>query len=331
MDQELTLICGDAVEEMRKFPDESATLVVADPPYNLNKDYGNNQDKLAFDEYLDFSRRWLAEAKRILKSDGTIYVFMGMRYVSFVYAILEQELKMNFNSWITWYYTQGIGKTKGFSPRHDDVLMFTKDPKRFVFNLDAVRVPQKYYRSINNMRGANPGNVWEFSHMHYCNKNRRKHPTQKPEALYERMILASSNEGDLVLDPFVGSGTLLRVCQQTKRRGVGIEINPAYADAARARLAEPFRGFDSVDARMKRVPNDLNDPETRIAYARNHIEWFLKNHPDAIEEFLNDVETKYASKLADAEVWELAALREKAILAKKGAEISCNSLVDLIN
>lgn len=158
-----------------------------------------NSSKRSFD---DFYR----EAKRILRPDGTIYVFMGMRYVSFVYAILEQELKMNFNSWITWYYTQGIGKTKGFSPRHDDVLMFTKDPKRFVFNLDAIRVPQMYYRSINNIRGANPGNVWEFSHMHYCNKNRRKHPTQKPEALYEKMILASSNEGDLVLDPFVGSG-----------------------------------------------------------------------------------------------------------------------------
>lgn len=82
---------------------------------------------------------------------------------------------------------------------------------------------------------------------------------------------------------------------------------------------------------MKRAPNDLNDPEKRVAYVRNHIEWFLKNHPDAVEEFINDVESKYASKLAVAEVWELAALREKAILAKKSAEIPCNSLVDLIN
>ena len=200
MDKGLKLICGDSLIELKKIPDKSIDLIVTDPPYNLSKDYGNNQDKLEFDEYLDFSRKWLFEAKRVLKDDGTIYVFMGMKYISYIYNILEQELGMYFNSWITWFYTQGIGKTKGYSPRHDDILMFTKSSKKFTFNLDTIRVPQKYYRSVNNMRGANPGNVWEFSHMHYCNKNRKKHPTQKPEGLYERMILASSNEGDTILD-----------------------------------------------------------------------------------------------------------------------------------
>jgi len=297
MDKELKAICGDAIEELSKLPDKSVRLIVTDPPYNLNKDYGNNQDKLEFEEYLDFSRAWLKEAKRVLTDDGTLYVFMGMRYISYVYTILEQELGMHFNSWITWYYTQGIGKTKGFSPRHDDILMFTKHPKKFVFNLDAIRVPQKYYRSVNNMRGANPGNVWEFSHMHYCNKNRKKHPTQKPEGLYERMILASSNEGDLVIDPFVGSGTLLRVCQQTNRRGIGIDINPDYIEMTKERLEEPFTGFDSIDERMKRIPNDLNDSEIRDEYIKNHIEWFLKNHPDAINDFMEEVKKKYSSKM----------------------------------
>jgi DNA modification methylase len=297
MDKELSAICGDAIEELSKLPNNSVRLIVTDPPYNLNKDYGNNQDKLEFEEYLDFSRAWLTEAKRVLTDDGTLYVFMGMRYISYVYAILEQELGMHFNSWITWYYTQGIGKTKGFSPRHDDILMFTKHPKKFVFNLDAIRVPQKYYRSVNNMRGANPGNVWEFSHMHYCNKNRKKHPTQKPEGLYERMILASSNEGDLVIDPFVGSGTLLRVCQQTNRRGIGIDINPDYIEMTKERLDEPFIGFDSIDERMKRIPNDLNDSQIRDEYIKNHIEWFLKNHPDAIDEFMEKVKKKYSSKM----------------------------------
>ena len=78
------------------------------------------------------------------------------------------------------------------------------------------------------MRGANPGNVWEFTHIHYCQANRQNHPTQKPEALFERMILASSDERDVVLDPFCGSGTALRVCQQLKRHGIGIEINDDY-------------------------------------------------------------------------------------------------------
>ena len=302
MDKELTLICGDALQELKKLKDKSINLIVTDPPYNLNKDYGNNQDKLEFEEYLDFSREWLSEAKRVLTDNGTIYVLMGMRYISFIYSILEQELGMYFNSWITWFYTQGIGKTKGFSPRHDDILMFTKHPKKFTFNLDSIRVPQKYYRSVNNMRGANPGNVWEFSHMHYCNKNRKQHPTQKPEGLYERMILASSNEGDVVLDPFLGSGTLLRVCQQTNRNGIGIDINPEYVQMTKERLEETFIGFDSIDERMQRVPNDLNDPNIRLEYIKNHIKWFLNNHPDAIENFLDEVKTKYGSKLTPVEL-----------------------------
>lgn len=300
MDKELKVICGDAIEEMKKLPDNSVRLIVTDPPYNLNKNYGNNQDKLEFDEYLDFSRQWLREAARVSTDDGTIYVFMGMRYISYIYNILEQELGMTFNSWITWFYTQGIGKIKGFSPRHDDILMFTKDPKKFVFHLDDIRVPQKFYRSVNNMRGANPGNVWEFSHMHYCNKNRKKHPTQKPEGLFERMVLASSNRGDIVLDPFVGSGTALRVCQQTGRKGIGIDINPEYIKMTEERLVEQFVGFDSIDERMKRVPNDLNDAHIREEYIRNHIEWFLKNHPDAVEDFMQEVREKYGTKMIES-------------------------------
>lgn len=84
-----------------------------------------------------------------------------------------------------------------------------------------------------------------------------KHPTQKPEGLYERMILASSDEGDVVLDPFLGSGTLLRVCQNTNRNGIGIDINPEYIRMSKERLEEKFLGFDSIDERMKRVPNDF--------------------------------------------------------------------------
>lgn len=301
MDKMLKAICGNAIDEMKKIPDKSIHLIVTDPPYNLNKNYGNNQDKLEFEEYLDFSRQWLKEAKRVLTDNGTLYVFMGMRYISYIYTILERELGMTFNSWITWFYTQGIGKTKGFSPRHDDILMFTKSPTTFVFNLDDIKIPQKYYRSVNNMRGANPGNVWEFSHMHYCNKNRKKHPTQKPEGLFERMILASSNSGDTILDPFVGCGTALRVCQQTNRNCIGIDINPEYIKMTNERLAEEFNGFDSIDDRMKRVPNDLNNKQIREEYIRNHIKWFLKNHPDAIEEFMQEVQKKYGSKKKDKE------------------------------
>ena len=226
-----------------------------------------------------------------------MYVFIGFRYISYLFKIMEEDLKMNFINWISWHYTQGVGKTKGFSPRHDDILMFSKSEK-YKFNLDDIRVPQKYYRKVNNMRGANPGDVWEVSHIHYCQKGRQPHPTQKPEALIERMILASSNEGDLVVDPFSGSGTTMRVSQQLERNGIGIELNEEYLEQTKERLNSKFVGFDSIDERMLRVPNDLNDPVVRKEYIGNHIKWFLKNHPDRVGKFLDEVKAKYSKKLS---------------------------------
>ena len=244
---------GDALKSLKLIESGSVDLIIADPPYNLGKNYGNNHDVKGFREYLEFSEAWLNKSQRILAPHGTIYVFMGFRFISYLYDILDQKLGMYFNSWITWHYTQGIGKTRGFSPRHDDILMFTKT-EQFKFNLDNVRVPQKYYRERNNMNGANPGDVWAFSHVHYSNPEREEHPTQKPEALIARMVLASSDEGDLVLDPFFGSGTTLRVCQALNRRSIGIELNPEFVAKTRKRLAKPFEGFDSVDSASDRVP-----------------------------------------------------------------------------
>jgi len=227
MDKIIDIRLGDALELFKNIKDNSIDLIVADPPYNLNKDYGNKSDSMNFDDYIQFSKDWIKESKRVLKPTGTIYIFMGFRFISYLYQILEKENQMIFNNWICWFYTQGIGKKKGFSPRHDDILMFTKTDK-FVFNLDDIKIPQKFYRSVNNMRGANPGDVWEFSHVHYCQENRQNHPTQKPEGIIERMVLASTNENSTVLDPFSGSGTTLRVCQQLNRNCIGFELNPDY-------------------------------------------------------------------------------------------------------
>jgi DNA modification methylase len=275
----MDVICGDAIRELKKLSHNSVDLIIADPPYNLGKNYGNNDDLKSFEDLMDFNRSWLLEAERILKSDGTIYVFMGVRFISYLYEILDREIQFIFNSWICWHYTQGLGRTKGFSSRHDDILMFTKS-KKYNFYLDNVRVPQKFYRSVNNMRGANPGDVWLFSHVHFNNENRQNHPTQKPEGLIERMVLASSREGDFVVDPFAGSGTTLRVCQQLNRRCMGIELNPDYVEAIRERLDRVFTGFDSQDERMRRVPIGLNIDD-RGDYLKNHIKWFLRNQPSA--------------------------------------------------
>ena len=289
---EIDLRCGDAINLFKSLENDSIDLIIADPPYNLGKDYGNNHDLKGFDEYILFTKKWLAEAKRVLKPNGTIYVFMGVRFISYLYNIMDRDLNLFFNSWIVWHYTQGLGKTRGFSPRHDDILVFNKS-ENFVFNLDDIRVPQKFYRERNNMRGANPGDVWQFSHVHYCNPNRQNHPTQKPEGIIERIVLASSHKDGLILDPFSGSGTTLRVCQQLNRKAIGFELNPEYVTMTELRLSSPFTSFDSVDTRMERVPNDLRNKEIREKYLENHVEWFLKNHENAIKNFKQAVKEKY--------------------------------------
>lgn len=299
--KKLEIIEGSALDCLKNIDSCSVDLIIADPPYNLGKNYGNNSDQKTFDDYLTFSRSWIKEAHRILKPAGTIYLFMGVRFISYIYALLEQEYNFVFNSWITWHYTQGLGKTKGFSPRHDDILMFTKTPT-YKFFLDNIRIPQKYYRSINNMRGANPGDVWMFSHVHYCNVNRQEHPTQKPEGLIERMVLASSEENDFIVDPFSGSGTTLRVCQQLNRNCLGIELNPQYVQLTRERLNQPFDGFDSVDERMERIPNDLTDIQIRDGYLNNHKIWFLTHHP--VQGFENEVRKKYGVNQTELDLFK---------------------------
>lgn len=162
------------------------------------------------------------------------------------------------------------------------------------------------------MRGANPGNVWDFSHIHYSQNNRAsQHPTQKPEGVIERMILASSNENDVVLDPFSGSGTTMRVVQQLNRRGIGIKIEPQYIEETKQRLSEPFLGFDSIDERVLRIPNDLNDRSIRDEYLKNHINWFLNNHMDRLEEVLENFIMKYSKKFNVDEVTLVKSIAQK--------------------
>lgn len=298
----IKLLTGDSTKLMAELEDNSVSLIISDPPYNLSKDYNSSKDNMTFDTFMEFTRNWLNEANRVLTPGGTIYVFMGMRMISYVYTIMEQELNLDFQSWITWHYTQGMGKTKGYSSRHDDILMFTKPGGKITFNLDNIRVPQKYYRSRNNMRGANPGNVWTFSHIHYSNPNRAVHPTQKPEGIIERMILASSHENDLVLDPFSGSGTTLRVAQILKRKAIGIELDSAFVEETNKRLQEPFEGFDSIDDRMLRIPNDLSKEHIRREYFHNHISWFLTNHKMALNHFFSNFIEKYKDKVTEDEI-----------------------------
>lgn len=285
----------DCIKVMSELPDESIDLIIADPPYNVGKDYGNSSDRQSNEDYLAFTEEWLTKAVRILKKNGTLYTFGGKEFIAHIYIILE-KLNMKFNSWIVWHYTQGQGRTKGYSSRHDDILMFTKNEK-YTFNLDSIRVPQKYYRARNNMRGANPGNVWQLSHVHYSEQNRLKHPTQKPHALYERMILSSSNEGEIVLDPFAGSGSSLVVAKKTNRNYIGIEIEEKYCSMIKEELEKDYIYFNSSFEELTRVPKNYNN-DGLIEYLHNHRKWFLeKYHSNKIPNFEENILIEYGQEI----------------------------------
>lgn len=290
------IVLGDSIKVMSNIEGESIDLIVADPPYNVGKDYGNNSDKQSKEEYLEFSKKWMKEAVRILKNTGTLYIFGGQKYIAHIYIMLE-NLNLKNNGWIVWHYTQGAGRTKGYSSRHDDILVFTKS-NNYTFNLDNVRIPQKYYRKANNMRGANPGNVWSLPHVHYSEKDRTIHPTQKPHALYERMILGSSNEGDLVLDPFAGSGSSLVVSKRTGRNFIGIEIEPKFVDLCNKELAKDYKSFNSYFKELTRIPNNFSKVDMIIEYLQNHKKWFLEEyHSNLIPTFEKEIVNKYGEEV----------------------------------
>lgn len=250
----------DAIEGLKQIPKECIDLIATDPPYNLKKNYGNSIDDREWEGYEKFISEWLDEAYRVLKPTGSIYVFMGVRFIAKLFALMSEK-KLLFNGWIVWHYTQGIGRKHGFSPRHEDILYFTKSDK-YTFNLDDVRIPQKYYRARNNMTGANPGDVWQFSHVHYSHPNRQPHPTQKPTAIMERIIQASSNPGDVVLDPFVGSGTTCVVAKELGREWIGFDLNPEYIEMSQRRIKRKYQS-DSKDPREDRIPRDLKISEEK--------------------------------------------------------------------
>ena len=224
---------------MSEWPSNHADLVVADPPYNLGKEYGNGSDSLLRDDYLKFTGKWLSQAIRILKPTGFSVRVHGFSLHFASSCCLTSTFTCVLMDGFAGITRKEWGENGGFRLA---MMTFFSSPRRdqFTFNLDSVRVPQKFYRSRNNMRGANPGDVWEFSHVHYCQGNRTKHPTQKPEGLIERIVLASSNENDIVVDPFAGSGTTLRVCQQLDRRSIGIELSSEYVSLIESRLKDLF-------------------------------------------------------------------------------------------
>jgi site-specific DNA-methyltransferase (adenine-specific) len=231
---------GDCIEIMKTLPDKSIDLVFADPPFNIGIKYDVHNDNMPYEEYYKWSEEWIREAYRLLKNNGTIYVAIGDEFAAEINTILKRT-DFYFRNWIIWYYTFGQNQRKKFNRAHTHILYFTKNKERFTFNDRDIRVPsarQLIYKDKRaNPLGKIPDDVWQFSRVCGTFKERiEKHPCQMPEDLLELIIKTSSNEGDLVLDPFGGTGTTVSVAKRLKRKFITMEISKEYYNVILKRL-----------------------------------------------------------------------------------------------
>jgi site-specific DNA-methyltransferase (adenine-specific) len=252
-----------------RIEDASIDLVFADPPFNIGYDYDVYDDARDSDAYLDWTRRWGREVVRALKPDGTLWLAIGDEYAAEMKWIFHRELGLTLRSWVVWYYTFGVHCKRKFARSHAHLLYFLKDPKRFTFNADDphIRVPSARQLVYDDIR-ANPNgrlpddtwilrpqdmaqgfrpdeDTWYFPRVCGTFKERAGfHGCQMPEQVLGRIIRASSNPGEVVLDPFSGSGTTLTVAKKLHRRYLGFELSEDYAAAARKRLDAALPGQD---------------------------------------------------------------------------------------
>lgn len=246
-----TIYLGDSLDLLRGLPNESVDLVVSSPPYNLGKEY---EARKALDLYLEDQTAVLTECVRALKKTGSLFWQVGafadrgqlvpldIRF----FPILE-SLGLQPRNRIVWVRQHGLHATRKFSARHETILWFTKSDD-YVFNLDAIRVPQKWqnkkhYRGDRKGElschpgGKNPGDIWLFRNVKHNHEEQTIHPCQFPEDLVARIVLAASSPGGVVLDPYMGAGTVAVVARNHGRHFAGAEIDPGYRAVAMRRLS----------------------------------------------------------------------------------------------
>lgn len=254
----------DCVEAMSKLPDECLELTVTSPPYNIGKEY---EKPLPLNEYLAWCERWIAEVYRLTVPTGAFWLNLG--YLSIpnqakaipIPYLLWDKIPFYLIQEIVWNYGAGVAGSKFFSPRNEKFLWYVKDAKNYIFNLDDVRDPdvkypfQKKNGKIKvNPKGKNPSDVWNFpkvtSGQNRASKERTPHPAQFPVAVIERIIKASSNANDIILDPFMGSGTTAVVALSLQRCVIGFEVRQDYCDIAAHRIDEFFNNKQTVEMQL---------------------------------------------------------------------------------
>ena len=245
------IIWGDTIQALQILPDEFADLVILDPPYNRTKQFGTltfkSRHAKDYENYLD---SWLPLVCQKLKPTGSLYLCGDWKCTALLQNALE-KCQMHIINRITWQRDKGRGSAKNWKNNMEDIWFAVKNPQHYYFNADAVMMKRKVlapYRNNGkpkdwqkttegNFRMTFPSNFWDdISIPFWSMPENTEHPTQKPEKLFAKLILASSKEGDLVFDPFIASGTTAVVAQKLTRHFCGIDQDKEYCLLAQKRL-----------------------------------------------------------------------------------------------
>lgn len=254
---------ADCLNLLQEIPDNSVDLFFTSPPYNIGKEYENI---LPIQDYIDWSKKWIDEIYRTTKKDGSFIYNIGYlsvpnvaRAIPIAY-LMWNHIKFYLNQEIIWNYGAGVATKHYLSPRNEKLLWYVKDKKNYCFNLDDIRDPNVLYPNQKkngklrcNTLGKNPSDVWQIAKVtsgaNRSSNERTKHPAQFPLDLCTRVIKGFSSTNDIVIDPFVGSGSTIDACLRLNRYSIGIEINKDYCNIA-----------------YKRIKNTINDMESSLLF-----------------------------------------------------------------
>jgi len=262
---------GDCLDLLSELPSGLVKLIVTSPPYNLGKSY---EKRLKLDRYLEEQRRVIQQCVRVLHERGSLcwqvgnYVDSGkITPLDIALFPIFDSLGLHLRNRVVWHFEHGLHSSKRFSGRYEVILWFTKG-NDYTFNLDEVRVPQKYPRKKHfkgpkkgqysgNPSGKNPGDLWAIPNVKANHVEKTTHPCQFPVELIERLVLAMTDEGDWVLDPFMGVGTTAIAALMHGRRAIGAEIQSEYIGIAKDRIREAEQG----KLRIRPLDRPVYDPD----------------------------------------------------------------------
>ena len=263
------VICGDCLNVLQNIKDASVDLIFADPPYGIGKDFGVVKDVFEnVEAYLSWCKKWIDECMRVLRPNGTMYFMSSTQYMPILDLYVSQRYYV-INRIVWTYDSSGVQSKTKFGSLYEPILMITHSEKsKYKFNYKDIAIEAKTgaKRKLIDYRKTPPqpynttkvpGNVWDFSRVRYKMPEYENHPTQKPVALLERIILASSDKGNVVLDPFSGTFTTSAVAIDLGRRAVGIEINPEYFKIGlrRTGIATQYQGELLERDKMRKTAN----------------------------------------------------------------------------